>query len=137
MVGILAWLIDWSLSALWILIHSISLGYLPLPTTFHQTDAILKKYLGFKSRVNRRAQNKPVGEDFWKEYYDVVKSFGLLWGDSRILNGLPDEEERIPAIMDAGGSGQKDYERSIRDVSWLEEIGTYSRSTSCVRCNKQ
>jgi hypothetical protein len=100
-----------------------SLGYLPLPSTFRKTDVLLKKYLTIKSRVNRKALSKPVGDDLWRDYYDVVKSFGRVWGESRVLNGLPDEEERIPAIMDAGGSSQKDYEKSIRDVSWLEENG--------------
>ena len=75
--------------------------------------------------VNRLFGEKQSGNDFWSDYYDIMKSFGTIWKTSRILNGLPDEEDRIATLMAAGGSGQKDYERSIRDIAWLEEIGTY------------
>ena len=93
-----------------------------MPNDFKRVDHLLKKYLAMKNLVIQRAPKLVDG--LWKDFYDLVKSFGPIWVRSRVMNGFPDEEERISAIMQAGGSGQKDYNRSLREVSWLEENGT-------------
>lgn len=100
----------------------VSVGYLPLPQTFEVTDVILRKYQKVKEKVNSKNQKK-LDDSFWGEYYDIVTSFGPIWKKSRILNGLPNDEDIIDTLMEEGGSSRKDFNKSIRELSWLEQNG--------------
>ena len=91
-------------------------GYLPLPDTYKKTDKLLKRYQKIKNRVILRNTALSANQ-FWKDYYDVMKSIGPAFKTSRILNGLPDVEELIPIIMKEGGSSQQHFNRSIRELA--------------------
>lgn len=99
-------------------------GYIPLPESFAKTDELLRKYLKMKKRITSRGGNQIKSNELWKDYYDVILSVGPAWKKSRVLNGLPEEEEKIPIIMREGGSRKQHYNRSIADVAWLEQNGT-------------
>ena len=107
-------------------------GYLPLPSTFRATDKLLKKYLAIKDKTNSK---RNMVLDFWSDYYEIIKHARSVWKESRILNGLPDIEEQISHILEHGGSAKQHYNRSIRDVSWLEENGTSRFTVKCIVTN--
>ena len=100
---------------------------MPLPRTFQETDELIETYLELKEEcaLSLEGENSTTTTttELWKDLYDVMKGLGTAWKTSRILNGLPDEEATLGELMEEGGSGQKDYNRSIREVSWLEEHG--------------
>jgi len=98
---------------------------MPLPSTFPSTDTLLHRYLKIKeTTLERRIRDGiTAGDTLWKDLYGTMKTFATTWKTSRILNGLPDEETNLVELMEKGGSSQKDYQRSTRDISWLEEYG--------------
>lgn len=98
---------------------------MPLPQTFRQTDVILKKYLRIKAVILQRkgAGVSGISAKLWEDFYGTIKGAASAWEKSRVLNGLPDDEATLPTLMQAGGSSQKDYNRSIQELSWLEENG--------------
>lgn len=98
------------------------LGYLPLPDTYDKTDKLLQRYLDIKSNVENRQGALPA--EVWADYYSVVKGMASIFEISRVLNGLPDSEPLIPIILDEGGTSKQHHNRSIREISWLEEHGT-------------
>lgn len=98
-----------------------------MPETYPGTDVLLKKYLAIKDKIHTK-QN--IVLEFWSDYYEIILRTKSVWGQSRVLNGLPDKEEQISHIMENGGSSQQHYNRSFRDVSWLEENGTSLLVTS-------
>eukprot|EP00934_Nitzschia_sp_Nitz4_P001267 Nitzschia sp. Nitz4//scaffold24_size164493//61516//63539//NITZ4_002322-RA/size164493-snap-gene-0.4-mRNA-1//1//CDS//3329544096//1267//frame0 len=96
-------------------------GYLPLPETFEMTDMLLERYLRLKNSVDQRSGAK--GDAFWKDMYSIVRRAASTYEISRVLNGLPEVEELIPDILEDGGASRQHYNRSIRDLTWLEENG--------------
>jgi SET domain len=99
---------------------------MPLPRTFQETDELIETYLELKEQTTdggTQSTSSSSSGDMWTDLYDVMKVFGTAWKTSRVLNGLPDEEATLRELMERGGSGQKDYNRSIRELSWLEEYG--------------
>ena len=120
-------------------------GYIPDPNSFVSTDLILRKYM----RIKRKAQSQrrdlsvvgityqsdgtsPLSnqsskrENLWTDLYNLIRGSGSVWLTSKILNGLPEDSEKIEHIMLNGGASQQHHNQSIRELSWLEENGTLS-----------
>ena len=121
------------------------IGYIPDPNSFISTDIFLRKYLRIKRMALKRRKHSVVADstllsgsataltnessthDIWKDLYNIViKGMRSVWLTSRILNGIPDDSEQIEHIMLTGGSSQQHYNRSVREIPWLEENGTLS-----------
>jgi hypothetical protein len=62
-------------------------------------------------------------EEVWSDLWDVVTSHASIWKTSRQLNALPEDSSMLIQIMKSGGTSRQDYNRSIREISWLEEHG--------------
>jgi hypothetical protein len=62
-------------------------------------------------------------EEVWSDLWDIVTSHASIWKTSRQLNALPEDASMLSQIMKSGGTSRQDYNRSIREISWLEEHG--------------
>ena len=122
-------------------------GYIPDVDSFVSTDLILRIYLGLrekalsrwrfhnvttsqtsssKGRVDNGFMITDEQDELWKDLYRMMKDMRSVWPTSRTLNGLPEDVGQLEHIMANGGSSQQHYNRSIREISWLEENGMFS-----------
>ena len=63
------------------------------------------------------------GEAIWDDLWTVIHSQASIWKTSRTFNALPEHYSTIEDTIRSGGTSKQHHERSIRDVSWLEERG--------------
>ena len=64
-----------------------------------------------------------LSENIWEDLFQTVLEYRKPWHTSRVLNALPDSAQIIPDLLMDGGTAYRDFNRSIRDLSWLEENG--------------
>jgi hypothetical protein len=88
-----------------------------MPSDFEKAD----KFIGHFIMLNLNHGKK--SKAFWSEVWNVVKDVASIWEQSRMLNALPSDYSQIGAIMNDGGTARQDFNRSIREISWLEENG--------------
>ena len=124
----------------------VNTGYIPDEDSFVSTDLLLRIYLrikrkslsrwrfqnvtttkagSYKGRLDNGYMITDEQDELWKNVYNIMKTMRSVWLTSRILNGLPEEVGELEDIMENGGSSQQHYNRSIRELSWLEENGMF------------
>jgi hypothetical protein len=59
----------------------------------------------------------------WNDLWDIVTSQATNWKHSRILKALPSKVGQIRSVLQSGGTAKQHYNRSIVELSWLEEHG--------------
>jgi hypothetical protein len=63
-------------------------------------------------------------DSLWNDFWDVITKQSSIWKTSRVLNALPGNQTLLDeAFFRNGGAGKQHLQRSIRDISWLEEHG--------------
>jgi hypothetical protein len=82
-------------------------------------DRLIGKFQTKKYRFG----NTPAIQEIWNDAWSLVKSFSSMWDTSRVLNALPQDPSMLAQIMQGGGSAKQDYNKSIKELSWLEENG--------------
>jgi hypothetical protein len=92
-------------------------GYLPLFNNFEEANILLKEFQNVTATANHDTQ-------ITSDLYHLLKHFESVWDESRTLHALPDNETQVQAILDSGGTARKDYNRSIRDLDFLEDHGS-------------
>jgi hypothetical protein len=98
-------------------------GYLPLPKSFKIADMVIKGFLGKRLRLKNK-EKLGKNKEFWTDFWGLIKGQGPIWKTSRAMNALPDDYTTFSKkIFNKGGSSQQHFDRSIRDISWLEENG--------------
>jgi hypothetical protein len=98
-------------------------GYLPLPLNFKAADRLIRNFVGRKQKLKDK-QKTGEDEEFWNDLWGLVTEQGRIWETSRNLNALPDNQTMFtPEFFANGGSGKQHLDRSMRDISWLEEHG--------------
>jgi hypothetical protein len=60
---------------------------------------------------------------FWDDLFNFLNDQSSVWKTSRILNAMPGTASSIPSLLQDGGTAYRDYNRSIKELSWLEENG--------------
>jgi hypothetical protein len=71
-----------------------------------------------------QSSGRTSGGDLWKDLYNnVVAIQATTWKKSRILNALPSNATQINRVLQTGGTSKQDYNRSLVEISWLEEHG--------------
>jgi hypothetical protein len=105
-------------------------GVMPFEEDYTRADKLLLEYLRFKDyyfieeHADREGENdetdyQAIVPDLWS----VLQDFKSIWTESTVLMAVPEEESIIKELMDEGGTKYTLYDRSIRDIAWLEEHG--------------
>jgi hypothetical protein len=92
-----------------------------MPNDFKRADKFIGNLIVMKEILNKRGVHKSAG--FWSDFWNVCTDTASIWKTSRILNALPSDYFQIGTIMKEGGTARQDFNRSIREISWLEENG--------------
>lgn len=88
--------------------------------SYKRADLIIKVF----NAKRQNGGNLTDRDELWKDLWNVALSQASIWETSRTLNALPEYTTIIDANFHGnGGSAKQHYNRSIRDVSWLEENG--------------
>ena len=94
-------------------------GLMPMRRHYREANGIIKRYRQFRDKVfeNVPAHKKnDIEADLWE----------LIIGsefETRTINALPRNVSRLDSIMENGGAAWQNYDRSIRDIEWLEQNG--------------
>ena len=66
----------------------------------------------------------PLGDDVWKDLHALLVDLSnTVFPESRTLNAIPSNVSQIEEILEDGGTRYQDYNRSVKDLQWLEEHG--------------
>ena len=102
---------------------TLQYGFIPLPDDFdHANDIIL-------SALDVTLYNKDLTADVanqtWNDLHSLLKDIAenTYEKSSRILNAIPANISAIQDILEDGGTAWQDYNRSVKDLHWLEEHG--------------
>lgn len=69
------------------------------------------------------SSTEAIRKEIWNDLHASIKNIGDLWETSRILNAIPSNASMIENVMYDGGTAYQDYNRSIKDLNWLNENG--------------
>jgi hypothetical protein len=105
-------------------------GAMPLGEDYLRANYLLVEYQWFKdyylleeaeNRDNDNADTdyQAIVSDLWT----VLQDFKSIWNESTVLMAIPEEESIVEGLMADGGTEYTFYNRSIRDIAWLEEHG--------------
>lgn len=114
-------------------------GYLPLPDEdYDAADEILIKALDVtidneKLKLNNKRKDGSVDEEsaleslkqkMFEDLHAFIVSVSEIYQKtSRVLNAIPPNASVVEALLDDGGTALQDFNRSIKDLHWLEENG--------------
>lgn len=121
-------------------------GLIPFLPDFHKADVILEKFSSTMKNLSSTfwksclvsAQTAQVRntschmstieetEEFRtisSDIFTLSKSILGIW-PTRTLAALPDQPSNITGLQAKGGTSMKDYDRSIKNISYLQEHGT-------------
>jgi SET domain len=119
-------------------------GLIPFEVHYIRADTLLKKYteLGKSLIRNKRksclasfdeateqrcsvsALDETISNQVLKnDLFALTRDVLGAW-PTRTLKALPEDRTLIPKILSNGGTALKDYDRSVRDVQYLQEHGT-------------
>jgi hypothetical protein len=98
-----------------------SYGYLPFPRNYKHADRLLHK---FYKILQGLAKTKLVKENaFLDDIWDLLKGQAEIWNTSRTLQAFPEDHTMVEPILRNGGTAQRHFNSSIRDLDWLESNG--------------
>lgn len=92
-----------------------------MPNDYRRADKLIKGLANIKQSIQERSGAR--SNEFWSDLWTVIKQTGDIWKKSRNLNALPSDYFQVDTLMKNGGTAMIDYNRSIRDISYLEENG--------------
>ena len=72
----------------------------------------------FRNGSSEEKLNSVTG-DLW----DLLQMQRSIWGESHVLNALPEKLTDVGDIIRSGGTGKQHLKNSVRDLVWLEEHG--------------
>lgn len=120
-------------------------GLIPFLDDFNKADVILEKFTSVAQNLDRNAwrtcvnTNKgiesrqkncrmsfleeTVAKPLKADVYALARSVLANW-PTRTLLALPDDPAIIPTLQENGGTVMKDYERTVRDLDFLQDHGT-------------
>jgi len=111
-------------------------GYLPLPPDdYDAADEILNEGLGltaYNKRIGKKqeqhhhpSQSSPASlrQAMWHDLHSLLLDFSEIFKKSRILNAVPPNASIVEEVLIDGGTAWQDFNRSIKDLHWLEENG--------------
>jgi hypothetical protein len=93
-----------------------------MPENYPIADNLLKRFERMRLR-NEMGPKKELPKVFWEDLLQTVLDYAPIWKKSRVLNALPDTASIISDLLIDGGTAKRDYNSSIRELSWLEENG--------------
>ncbi|KAL3926373.1 MAG: hypothetical protein SGBAC_013503, partial [Bacillariaceae sp.] len=96
--------------------------YIPLPDSYPPADKLLKRFERMRIRTEQGLPEQ-LSSDIWEDLHQTILDYGKAWESSRVLNALPDSAQIIPDILMDGGTAYRDFNRSTRDLEWLEDNG--------------
>lgn len=65
-----------------------------------------------------------VQEEIWNDLHALMKDISdNVFTTSRVLKAIPSNASWIENLLEDGGTAYQDYNRSIKDLEWLEEHG--------------
>jgi len=68
--------------------------------------------------------SESIREEIWNDVHALIKDISEnIYTTSRILNAIPANVSVIEDVLDGGGTAYQDYNRSVKDLEWLEENG--------------
>ena len=92
-------------------------GPMPEEDDYALADELLSK---FEEILNLHSlQRSSADSDLW----DLMDGFKGLWPDSGVMLALPQDLEAVTPVLNDGGTAFQHYNRSIRDLDWLETHG--------------
>jgi hypothetical protein len=96
-------------------------GLIPFNDHYRIADRLLKRFISVSDRlVTQDAFSKvAIMEDTFHQSRNVL----IAW-PNHVLGALPNTTESIHLILKNGGTGRKDYLRSIRNIDYLKNFGT-------------
>jgi hypothetical protein len=105
-------------------------GAMPFESDYPRANFLLLGYLQFKDYYsegedadrddeNDDTDSEAIVSDLWS----VLQDFKSIWTESTVLMAVPEEESIVRDLIDNGGTKYTFYNRSIRDIAWLEEHG--------------
>jgi hypothetical protein len=103
-------------------------GPVPLPHHYRMSNKFLHRYADFKDYLLGRRHEMCSQEGFCPEFdlhgsiYGVIHDIKEIW-ESRILHALPTDPSQLEQALEKG-TDSTFYNRSIRDLEWLDEHGT-------------
>ena len=70
------------------------------------------------------SDDESLREEIWNDAHALIKDISEnIFNTSRILNAIPANISVIEDILEDGGTAYQDYNRSVKDLKWLEEHG--------------
>ena len=70
------------------------------------------------------SEDESLREEIWNDAHALIKDISEnIFNTSRILNAIPANISVIEDILEDGGTAYQDYNRSVKDLKWLEEHG--------------
>jgi hypothetical protein len=106
------------------------LGVMPLKADYKRANDVLIECLRFKDchleekDVDWDSENVDTDDQaIFMDLWSVLQDFKSIWTESTVLAVIPEEEGIIEDLMNDGGTGHTFYNRSMRDIAWLEEHG--------------
>eukprot|EP00980_Cylindrotheca_fusiformis_P006006 scaffold1284_cov108-Cylindrotheca_fusiformis.AAC.20 len=120
-------------------------GYIPMPDSYPVADGLLRRFEQMRLRHYEKKRNDETTQQpshhqlvFWQDLLDLVAhEYSKIWNKSRVLNAMPDKVDTIPDLLQNGGSARRDYNRSIKELSWLEENGQCMDNIKVLGPNKK
>lgn len=112
-----------------------TIGYIPFLDDFEVADQLLVKLDRLWNRtvyhhrherhacISSLGEDCDVSEDLYQDVFQTAKEILSAW-PTRTTMALPDSVHDIPALQANGGTAQKDYNRSVRSLEFLEDHGT-------------
>lgn len=93
-----------------------------MPKSYKSADRLIGKFLLKRQQDKRRRRSRKLNQ-LWEDTYNLIVESAITWKSSRVLNALPSNYSHLPLIMKEGGTALQDFNRSIKELSWLEENG--------------
>jgi hypothetical protein len=70
------------------------------------------------------SDDESLREEIWNDAHALIKDISEnIFNTSRILNAIPANVSVIEDVIEDGGTAYQDYNRSVKDLKWLEEHG--------------
>jgi hypothetical protein len=115
-------------------------GYLPLPDDdYDDADKLLNKALHLtidnddikvhRGKLKPQSTNdissvESLKREMWQDLHAILIDISEIFEKkSTVLNAVPPNASVVEAVLENGGTAFQDFNRSIKDLQWLEENG--------------